>query len=273
MASLSLSLALLLSLSSGAAGFTLGKKGGTKQDSFGIQQNTMADLEYERFVDHLIKRVRADGITMQPEGDLQDLKVQVEQIVDQDIEGDIYETGSWKGGTSIFMASVLKAYEKLKGKHKPRKFWVFDSFEGFRLTNTEGDQKLRKYLSKEKYTAPLDSVRKSFKDYGLLDNQMQPINFVKGYFEQTVPGHINPNPIAILRLDGDLYSSTKVVLENLYDRVARGGYIIIDDYFWRPKQMEASTKVCREATDEFRKGHDITAPLVMGKGKPYWIKP
>ena len=37
-------------------------------------------------------------------------------------------------------------------------------------------------------------------------------------------------PIAILRIDGDWYESTKVCIEQLYDNVIRGGYVIIDDY-------------------------------------------
>ena len=38
------------------------------------------------------------------------------------------------------------------------------------------------------------------------------------------------NKIAILRLDTDWYESTKHELETLYDRLAVGGILIIDDY-------------------------------------------
>jgi O-methyltransferase len=36
--------------------------------------------------------------------------------------------------------------------------------------------------------------------------------------------------ISILRLDGDMYSSTIEVLEALYDKVQPGGFIIVDDW-------------------------------------------
>ena len=36
--------------------------------------------------------------------------------------------------------------------------------------------------------------------------------------------------IAILHLDGDLYSSVKEPLTNLSKRVVKGGIIVIDDY-------------------------------------------
>jgi hypothetical protein len=36
--------------------------------------------------------------------------------------------------------------------------------------------------------------------------------------------------IAVLRIDGDWYESTKVCLEGLYDKVQSKGAIIVDDY-------------------------------------------
>ena len=49
--------------------------------------------------------------------------------------------------------------------------------------------------------------------------------------------------IAILRLDGDWYASTKVCLEHLFDRVVPGGFIVIDDF--------GAYEGCRSATEEF----------------------
>ena len=60
-------------------------------------------------------------------------------------------------------------------------------------------------------------------------------------------------PIAILRLDADWYESTKCALENLYDNVVSGGYIVIDDYmYWEG---------CRKAVDEFLAKKDFNANL------------
>jgi Macrocin-O-methyltransferase (TylF) len=57
----------------------------------------------------------------------------------------------------------------------------------------------------------------------------------------------------VLRLDGDLYGSNIEVLEALYPKVSLGGYVIIDDYGNIPQ--------CRQAIDDYRAAHDITAPL------------
>ena len=55
-----------------------------------------------------------------------------------------------------------------------------------------------------------------------------------------------PEPVerlAILRVDADLYESTRDVLDALYGRVSNGGYVVIDDYW--------AFEPCRSAVDEF----------------------
>jgi hypothetical protein len=71
----------------------------------------------------------------------------------------------------------------------------------------------------------------------------QAFHLVKGWFNDTIPGFRPPEPIAILRLDGDWYESTMVCLTHLYDRVAPGGVIILDDYY--------SWDGCSKATHDF----------------------
>merc|ERR1711862_469887 len=91
-------------------------------------------------------------------------------------------------------------------------------------------------------------VADNFRRFGLYDNQ---VKFLKGFFSDTLPKAKDHGltQIALLRVDGDLYSSTMDVLTNLYDKVAPGGYIIFDDYplpqsaeaihdFFKMKQLE-----------------------------------
>jgi hypothetical protein len=61
-------------------------------------------------------------------------------------------------------------------------------------------------------------------------------------------------PIGVLRLDGDWYESTKCCLDQLFDQVVPGGYIIIDDYgHWEG---------CRHAVDEFLAHRNLDVELV-----------
>ena len=89
--------------------------------------------------------------------------------------------------------------------------------------------------------------------------------FASGYPRQRfkfVPGDVQltlstvaHGQIAFLRLDTDWYESTKVELERLYDRLAIGGVLVIDDYGrWRGS---------RKATDEFIASLGTRAPMLI----------
>ena len=74
----------------------------------------------------------------------------------------------------------------------------------------------------------------------------------RGWFQETVPHAAREiGPLAVLRLDGDWYESTRVCLEHLFDNVVEGGVIIIDDY--------GTFSGCRMATDEFFASRGIHA--------------
>ena len=90
---------------------------------------------------------------------------------------------------------------------------------------------------------------KNFESYGLLNDN---VIFIKGFFEDSLP-KANIGKLAILRLDGDMYSSTIQVLEQLYDNVQIGGYIIIDDY---------ALQGCKIAVNDFRQSRKITDEII-----------
>jgi hypothetical protein len=56
---------------------------------------------------------------------------------------------------------------------------------------------------------------------------------------------------ALIRLDADGYNATRLTLDALYGGLARGGYVVIDDYF------TPGLDVCRDAVDGFRSDHGI----------------
>ena len=81
--------------------------------------------------------------------------------------------------------------------------------------------------------------------------------------------------IAILRLDADWYSSTMTILNELYDQVVSGGFVIFDDYGTWPG--------CRQAVHEFIEKRKLKVkfqyigtndPTAFGKLPPmYFVKP
>jgi O-methyltransferase len=88
-------------------------------------------------------------------------------------------------------------------------------------------------------------VSELFERYGLLDKQTV---FLKGWFKDTL-ARAPIERLAVLRLDGDLYESTLDALNPLYKKVARGGFIIVDDY--------RSCPPCARAINDFRAAHGI----------------
>ena len=93
------------------------------------------------------------------------------------------------------------------------------------------------------------------------------LRIVEGYFASSLPpAHLSS--IAFLRLDGDLYNSTRDALERLEPLVSKNGYIYVDDY--------GSFRGCAAAVDEYRRArglkeslHPITAG-VRGKFQALW---
>lgn len=148
------------------------------------------------------------------------------------LKGDFAECGVWRGGCSAVMAFIAQK------EGIGRKTWLFDSFEGLPEPTKEDGELAESYSGNRakgslktisQCVGPLEDVKKIFFD--ILKLKEENIKIEKGWFQDTLPEVKNKiGEIAILRLDGDWYESTKVCLDNLYDKVIKGGYVIIDDY-------------------------------------------
>jgi O-methyltransferase len=172
------------------------------------------------------------GFTMVGHRRLENIRACVEDVLKNNVPGDLMETGAWRGGATIFMRALLKAYGVTD-----RKVWVADSFEGLPIPSNNADGW---DLSRVEYLkVSLEEVKSNFEKFGLLDDQ---VKFLKGWFCDTLPD-APVEKLAVLRLDGDMYSSTMDCLENLFHKVSKGGYIIVDDYYSWPS--------CRQAVSDF----------------------
>lgn len=174
------------------------------------------------------------------------LRTECERVIRDGIPGDFIETGVWRGGATIMMRAVLKAYGVAD-----RRVFVADSFKGLPppkpdVYPADKGWNLHRF---DELAVPLEQVQRNFARYGLLDDQ---VVFLKGWFADTLP-RADIRQIAVLRLDGDLYESTIDALTHLYDKVSDGGSVTIDDY--------GAVDACRRAVDDFRDARQITAPL------------
>jgi len=155
------------------------------------------------------------------------------------------------------MRGILMAYNVTD-----RTIWAADSFEGVpppTLPEDKGFDLSSRVLPV--LAVSIDEVRELFLRYGLL---YENVKFLKGWFKDT----LKTAPIerlAILRLDGDLYESTMDALVPLYDKVAHGGFVIVDDY--------GSCPPCKCAVNDFRSQRGISDALqTIDEQSVYWRK-
>jgi Methyltransferase domain len=137
------------------------------------------------------------------------------------LAGSILEFGVFKGGTIRFIA------QRFPG----RAVHGFDSFEGLPVAweGTGHDQG-------------------AFHAGGKLPKVPANVRLHKGFFDTSLPIWINqnPDPIAFLHVDCDLYESTKTIFELLEERLRPGLIIVFDDYLGYHRWQLGEHKAFRE---------------------------
>ena len=181
---------------------------------------------------------------------LDELRDILERVVADDVPGHFVETGVWRGGACIWARAVLNNLGATD-----RLVYVCDSFQG--LPPVSHPKETISFDDAESLRVSLEQVEANFDRFGLLDGTV----FVKGWFKDTMPS-LNI-PVAVLRLDGDMYESTDDVLRSMYGRVSPGGYVIVDDY-----QLPS----CAMAVDELRSRERLRGRLPVRAGV-WWQKP
>jgi hypothetical protein len=210
----------------------------------------------------LISRVYSK--TMLPPPRLYNFIDAVDSVNAEGIPGDLVECGVWSGG-----ALALAALWDQRRPGSNRSYLGFDSFEGLPPPTPEDKDVFDRFTAASARKGrmidrPLmrtgvcvgdaaDTVRQFFRDAGVDPSRTR---FYPGWFQDTLPIAVaDIDAIAILRIDGDWYDSTKICLDTFYDLVPPGGYIIIDDY--------GCFEGCKDAVEEFRAARSITTPITF----------
>jgi O-methyltransferase len=185
---------------------------------------------------------------------MRNLRTLTQRVLDENIPGDLIETGVWRGGACIYMRGILAAAGDTK-----RRVFVADSFRGLPPPN---ETTYPADAGDPHHTFPQlaicrTEVEANFRRYGLLDDQ---VIFLEGWFKDTLPT-APIDQLAVLRLDGDMYESTMDALNALYGKVSPGGFVIVDDYV---------LKACNAAVEDFRRQQGISAPMHEVDGAAVW---
>lgn len=233
------------------------------------------------------------GTTMVGTLRMQILEDLIVDVINRNVPGDFLETGVWRGGCSAYAAAVIRAYTYVRSVLKTgteavalsanRRVIFCDSFSGL----PPGDATLHERdvgWDKLSYVkASEEEVSRHLQEFNLMDPR---ILFAKGFFnESMIPLRTKvfqpeKRTISILRLDGDMYQSTVDVLYNLYEHVAIGGYIIVDDWtnfpakdacedFFRVHKMQVKVTPIDHLSVYFQKTKEVKVQYWRYEKKQY----
>jgi len=180
----------------------------------------------------------------------------IKHIKENSITGSFVETGTWTGGASSYaLLSMMR-------NGVVRTYWGFDSFEGMPNPTSEDGDHGKSWIGNDNTIVNNADREECYQFLLNTGYKKDKINLIKGWFQDTISVHKESiGDIAILRLDGDFYESTKVVMEFLYPQVVKGGVVIIDDY--------GHFEGCRKAIKEYASDQTI---LYSDDGVRYFIK-
>lgn len=209
---------------------------------------------------------------------IENTKFFTDVVLDKNIPGCLVECGVAAGAQIGAMQSRL-----LEKGGAIRWIYGFDSFEGIPLASEEDDEQpgysvpkpvilytdKRELLVSSGITVHSKEVVQKSLQYWFPE-KWDNIVLVKGWFQDTLALYRTVlrklGGIALLRLDGDLYESTRVSLEELFPLLNVGGILIIDDW---------ELTGCRRACQEYFETHSveqISPPHGDGKGPAYFQK-
>ena len=199
-----------------------------------IRKNNFND----RWNDYIIECKKEDKININKalqyalctQPNLWSLIQSIKYISDKNIMGDFVECGVFKGGSLGLMSLYAEIY-KINCN-----IYGYDTFEDgfFNSALSEKDITI-----KNKKALPEKKTNNIYPTKREVEKILKTFSSNEKYFPKLIQGDILktlkvekniPTKISLLRMDTDLYLTTKLQLEILYPRLEKGGVLHIDDY-------------------------------------------
>lgn len=146
------------------------------------------------------------------------LVMTLEKLLQQGVEGDVVELGCYEGGSAVAIQEVLKRYEY------PKQLWLYDSFEGLPEKTAEDESEAGAQFVAGALRASKSRLERHFHKRDLDLPEIK-----KAWFWELDPSDL-PEQIALAFLDGDYYESILDSLKLVWERMAEGGIVAVDDY-------------------------------------------
>ena len=183
----------------------------------------------------------------------------LEIVLKNKIPGDIVELGCETGESSVYIRLMLDHYKESSN----REYHVYDSWEGVPELKNEDlfidSLKIHDPFTKGSCTSKLSTFTKKFESEGLI-----PPVIHTGWFSN-IPDRSYPKHIAFAYYDGDLYQSIIDSFDKTFNKMSKGGHIVIDDYDY-PRLPGCKKAVTDFLSDKKEKEIIIDNYSDVGKG-------
>lgn len=144
--------------------------------------------------------------------------------LERGIPGDFVECGVYAGAQAAVMAQAI--LDSPNRNDLCRRVHLFDTFAGIPACGPEDHEFIEAKVPAGGSACSLGEMRDNMQRWGIPERMLI---YHAGLFEDTWH-QLRGQRIAVLRLDGDLYSSTKTCVDHIYPLVVPGGYVIVDDF-------------------------------------------
>ena len=141
------------------------------------------------------------------------LNLVIDQLLSENISGDIAELGVYKGNSAFLLTKLARAANK--------KAYLFDTYEGFNKNDFTGSDGI---VNHDQFSdTSIEYVRKLVGT----DNAF----FVKGYFPDSLSTiDLERTTFCLVHIDCDLEKPFINSLNYFYPKLAKGGFLILHDY-------------------------------------------
>ena len=147
----------------------------------------------------------------------------IHTVLENDVPGDFAECGCWKGLSAYITCRMIQDLSK-----QPRRFHIFDSFEGGlsdKTSEDRGDRTIareREHDEKNYFSSTMDQLQQALSGFDFY-------SLNEGWIPERFPEY-ESHRFAFANIDVDLYEPTRDSFEFFFPRLASGGIIYCDDY-------------------------------------------
>jgi predicted O-methyltransferase YrrM len=130
------------------------------------------------------------------------------------VHRNIVEFGSYRGGTALFMANVMREVDP------SAVVYALDTYAGM----PETDKQIDAHNGGDFADAALNELRAT-----IADLKLENLVPVQGLFHQTFPALAEKTKFGLAHIDADIYSSVRYAQDAVWPCMTRGGYVVFDD--------------------------------------------